>query len=162
MGALLNRRKILLDLETANVVEAVAIIPEIKDKEFAKVYKLFSEKVLLSLASMGYEAKLLVWFLAQTVKLPQQSDMWILVDYEQVAKEIGVSTVSVKRYVKKLLELGFIEQFKKRQTVFRLRPELVYKGILVRYMESFSEFELRMRKKLAKNHKANKKLSKEV
>lgn len=157
MGAVLNKKKTLFDLETADVVEAVAIIPEAKDKDFAKVYKLFSEKALLSLASMGYETKLLIWFLAQTVKLPQQSDMWIPVDYEEVAKEIGVSVVSLKRYVRKLLALGFIEQFKRRQTIFRLKPEFVYKGILVKYVESLPILETKQK---TKNKISNVKLNK--
>jgi len=148
MGAFLSNKKVLFDLETASFVEAVAVIPEAKDREeFVKVYKLFSEKVLLDLSSLGYEAKVLLWLLAKTLEQPFQSEMWIPVSYGEVAKDIGLSEVSVKRYFKKLLELGYVEQFRRRQTIFRLRPEFVYKGVLVRYKESLPAIELAKRKR---------------
>jgi len=54
------------------------------------MYELLGRKIVEDLANKvitGGEAKILLWFLAETTKLPIQSDMWIPVRYEELAKE---------------------------------------------------------------------------
>jgi predicted transcriptional regulator len=89
--------------------------------------------------------------MAKTLDMPYQSDLWIPVDYNEVAKEIGISVVSVKRYFRNLLHLGYIEQFRPRNTTFRMKPEYLYKGILVKYQTDTVESLIKKgRKKVAK------------
>ena len=126
-------RKEVIDPNTGEIIEAVAFIPEHRDKDFAKIYKLFSKKLLEDLGTINGEAKLLFWLIAKTLELPIQSDLWIPVDYNEVAKELNVSVVSIKRYFKSLLDLGYIEQYQKRQKIFRIKPDYLYKGILSKY-----------------------------
>jgi len=126
-------KKEVVDPNTGEIIEAVAFIPEHKDKEFAKIYKLFSKKLLEDLGTINGEAKLLFWLIAKTLNLPTQSDLWIPVDYKEVAKDLNMSVISIKRYFKKLLDLGYIEQFKPRNTTFRIKPDYLYKGILSKY-----------------------------
>ncbi len=126
-------RKEVIDPNTGEIIEAVAFIPEHRDKDFAKIYKLFSKKLLEDLGTINGEAKLLFWLIAKTLELPIQSDLWIPVDYNEVAKELNVSVVSIKRYFKRLLDLGYIEQYQKRQKIFRIKPDYLYKGILSKY-----------------------------
>ena len=128
-------QKEVIDANTGEVIKAVAFIPEAKDRGFVKVFKLFGKKVLEDLGALNGEAKLLIWFLAKTLELPVQSDLWIPVDYKEVAKELKISEVSVKRYTKKLIDLGYLEQFKNRHTTFRLNPDFIYKGVLTKYKE---------------------------
>lgn len=125
-----------VNVETGEVKKAITIIPEVRDKDFAKVFKLFSKKVLEDLGVMNGEAKLLLWFIGRTIELPIQSELWIPVDYKELSKELNISVISLKRYIKSLLELGYIEQFRRRNTTFRVNPEYVYKGILVKYKEN--------------------------
>lgn len=127
--------KEVLDTETGEVYKVIGLLPEARDKDFLKVYKLFSEKVLQDLGSMNGETRLLMWFIAQSINLPTQSEMWIPIDYLEVAKEIGVSKRSMHFYIKKLIELGYIEQYSKRQRIFRLKPDFVYRGILTKFKE---------------------------
>lgn len=138
MGKMVFRQEVIIP-ETGEVKEAIAIIPEARDKRYIKVFELFSRKLLEDLKTINGEAKLLMWFLARTVELPVQSDMWIPVEYEELAKELGTSVISTKRYIKRLKELGYIEQFKERNTTFRIRPDFVYKGVLQRYKEEEAE-----------------------
>ena len=129
----LTFQKEVIDKETGEVIKAVAVIPEVRDKDFVKIYKFFSEKLLQDLGSINGEAKLLFWLIAKTVNLPIQSDLWVQVDYNAVAKELGTNERTVRRYFKKLLEKDYIEQFKARQTAFRIKPDLLYKGNLSKY-----------------------------
>ena len=136
-------KKEVIDPNTGEVIQAVAFIPEYKDKDFAKIYKLFSKRLLEDLGTINGEAKLLFWLIAKTLELPIQSDLWIPVDYKEVAEDIGVSVISVKRYFKKLLDLGYIEQFRPRNTTFRIKPEYLYKGVLSKYQNDQLEVLIR-------------------
>jgi len=126
-------KKEVIDPNTGEIIEAVAFIPEYKDKDFAKIYKLFSKKLLEDLGTINGEAKLLFWLIAKTLELPTQSDLWIPVDYKEVAKELGITDRAVRKYIKRLKELGYIEQFRPRNTTFRIKPDYLYKGILSKY-----------------------------
>lgn len=126
-------RKEVVDPDTGEVIQAVAIIPEVRDREFVKIYKVFSEKLLQDIGSLNGEARLLFWLMAKTLELPIQSDLWLPIIYESVAKELGTNIRTVKRYFKRLLEKGYIEQFKFRRAVFRIKPEYLYKGNLSKY-----------------------------
>jgi len=130
--------KDVIDADTGEVITAIAFVPEPRDKDFVKVYKLFSEKLLMDLANKvitGGELKIIAWFLAKTVELPFQSDMWIPVRYETLAEEVKLHKEVVKRYVRSLIRKGYLEQFQKGQKIFRLKPDFVYKGVLVKYKE---------------------------
>ena len=143
MAGKLFFKKGLIDPETGEYVVAVAFIPQPRDKGFAKVYELFERKLVEDLANgvlTGAEAKLLLWFLAKTTKLPVQADGWMFVSYEEIAKEVGLHVVSVKKSIRKLIEKGYLEQKERRQKVFRLKPDYVYKGILAKLKEAEPDF----------------------
>jgi len=128
-------KKEIMDTETGEIIEAVGFIPTKKDNDFVKVYKLFGEQVLKDLKTMNGETKLLLWFISKTLDLPVQSDLWIPVKYEELAKELNTTERTIKAYIKKLKELNYIEQFQKRVKVFRVNVNYIYKGKLVDYRE---------------------------
>jgi len=143
MGSKLFFKKGLIDPETGEYIVAVAFIPQPRDKGFAKVYELFERKLVEDLANgvlTGAEAKLLLWFLAKTTKLPVQADGWIAIRYEKVAEELKLHTITVAKAVRKLIEKGYLEQFAPRQTLFRLKPDYVYKGVLAKLKETEPDF----------------------
>jgi len=136
-------KKEVLDPETGEYLEFIAFIPQPKDKNFTKVFRLFGDKVVEDLANgilTGGEAKLLLWFLAETTKLPVQSAGWIPVKYEELAKTTSLGVDTVRKYIKKLVEKGYLEQFQKGQKVFRLKPNYVYRGILAKLKEAEPDF----------------------
>jgi len=143
VGKKLFFKKKVIDAETGEYITAIAFIPEPKDKEFAKVFKLFGERLLEDLANRqltGGELKILAWFLAKTIELPIQSEMWIPVIYEKMAEEVRLNKDVVNRYVKRLVRKGYLEQLAPKRAVFRLKPEYVYKGYLVKLKEAEPDF----------------------
>ena len=131
-------KKELLDPATGEVITAIAYIPQPKDEEFCKVYRLWGDEIVKDLANRvisGGEAKILLWFLAETTKLPPQSEMWIPVKYEELAEKVQLNKDVVQKYVKQLVKKGYLEQFSQRHTTFRLRPAYVYKGVLAKIQD---------------------------
>jgi hypothetical protein len=147
MGIRITKTLELVDTTTGEVVNAIAYVPEARDKGFVKLYKLLSSKLLEDLGSLNGEARLLLWFIAKTLELPVQSDMWIPITFEEVAKDLKVSTRTIRSYIKRLLKLGYIEQYRKKHLTFRVKPDFLYKGSLVKYKEACLEEDLRRMRK---------------
>lgn len=132
-------KKEMIDPTTGEVIDVIAIVPEARDKLFVKIFPLLGEKVIEEMKIVNGEMKLFLWFLAKTIENPIQSEMWIPIDRKKVSEEIGISIDSVNKCLKKLLDMKYIEQYKKRTSVYRICPELVYKGSLVKYQHKETE-----------------------
>ncbi|SMO85442.1 replication protein (RepL) [Balnearium lithotrophicum] len=100
-----------------------------KDKEpYVKVY---GEKVLDVIRSKKLKAselEVFMWFIGKSSNKNYWANEWITVDYGDLAKELNLSLITVKRAIKVLLKLKFIVQWKPRKTVFRLNPDYCFKG----------------------------------
>lgn len=131
-----RHRRRLVDLTTGETVTAVALIPEARDAGFTKIFDLFSNEILAKIGVMNGELKLLVFFLAKTKDSSLQSDGWIPLTQKEMAQAIGVSARTVQNYLRKLKACGFIEQDRHHGYLWRIRPELVYRGSLVRYFST--------------------------
>ena len=59
----------------------------------------------------------------------------------QLANELNISVITVKKAIKTLLELKWLIQFSPRQTVFRLNPEFVYRGGIISKIQTEKEIE---------------------
>jgi len=106
----------------------LAYIPRKVDKEpYVKVYQdVIGE--LLERGEISKNAfKVLLWFIKQA----NWNNDWIVVNYEELAKELKLHIVTLKKAVRQLVNYGLIVQFKPRQTVFRLNPRYIYKGGVV-------------------------------
>ena len=130
--AIIKKEKVIKQ-ETGEVLDAITFIPEVKDGMFVKVFELYSKKFMEDMGVINGEAKLFMWFVAKTINNNIQTDGWIIVDYKELAKEFNISDRTIKSYIKKLLQLKYIEQYQKRQKIFRINPDLVYKGKLWKY-----------------------------
>jgi len=139
-------KKPVIEIDTGRVIQTIAFIPDIKDEDFLKIFPLFGKKILQDLGLLHGEIRFLVWLIAKTIELPYQSDLWIPISYEDVAKDLGITVRSVKTYTKKLLELGYIEQFKRRHSTFRLKPDFFYKGNLKKYKIACYEEDIKRQK----------------
>ncbi len=124
------KKEELVNTETGEVVEAVTFIPEVQDKNFAKVFQTYSKKFLEDMGIINGESKLFMWFLAKTIENEFQGDGWIYISYKEIAKDFEVHIVTIKNYIKRLKKLGYIQQIEKNKTVFRINPDFVYKGYL--------------------------------
>ena len=52
-------------------------------------------------------------------------------DYDELAQELGVAKISIKRAIRKLVDANLLMQYKPREKLFRLNPRYVYKGGVV-------------------------------
>lgn len=128
-----DESKKLVDLQTGEVLRSICIIPEERDGEFVKVFRLFTEKVIKDLRTIGKAINTLMWFIDRIQDLPPNSDPVVVALPEVIAKELGISKRTVKRHLRVLKEYGYIEQIKKRHYVYRVNPRMVFKGVLRRY-----------------------------
>jgi predicted transcriptional regulator len=110
-----------------------AFIPRTpKDKEpYTKVY---GEKLLHLIKQKKLKAselEVFLWFVAKNSNKDSWNNEWITVDYEELAKELGISLITVKRAIKTLLKLKLIVQWRPRKTAFRLNPDYCFRGGVV-------------------------------
>jgi len=103
-----------------------------KDKEpYVKVY---GEKVLDAIRKKKLKAselEVFLWFIGKSSHKDYWHNDWINVDYEELAKELGLTSRTIRSAIKTLLKLKFIVQWKPRKTVFRLNPNYCFKGGVV-------------------------------
>ena len=100
-----------------------------KDKEpYTKVY---GEKLLILIKNRKLKAselEVFLWFVGKNSGKDGWNNEWINVDYEELAKELGFTSRTIKSAIKNLLKLKLIVQWKKRIPSFRLNPEYCFKG----------------------------------
>jgi DNA-binding transcriptional ArsR family regulator len=54
---------------------------------------------------------------------------WINIPQKEMAKEVGIHPKTISRIMKRLVEKGYIEIYKKgRENFYRIRPEVAWKG----------------------------------
>ena len=127
----------LVDPLSGQVVETITILPANEDREpYTKVFKLFASKVLEDLGSMNVEAKILLWMLSQRVMMPMQASGFIDCPQEMLGYALGVTREAVNRAMKRLKEKGYIEQRRPKSLVWRIKPELCYRGSLANYWKN--------------------------
>ena len=107
-----------------------AFIPRTpKDKEpYVKVY---GERILNLIKNRKLKAselEVFLWFVGKNSGKDGWNNEWITVDYEELAEELKISVITVKRAIKTLLKLKLIVQWKPRKTAFRLNPDYCFKG----------------------------------
>lgn len=128
-----DESKKLIDLQTGEVFRSICIIPEERDGNFVKVFKLFTEKVIKDLRAIGKAINTLMWFIDKIQDLPPNTDPIVVALPEEIAKELGISKRTVKRHLRVLKERGYIEQIRRRHYVYRVNPRMIFKGVLRRY-----------------------------
>jgi len=130
-----SKKEQLLNPKTGEVVTAIAIIPEQKDKDFVKMFKLMSTKVIQDLKAGGINGATdtLFWFIDQIQEMEPNQDPVVLADPQTIADDLGTGERTVYRHLKLLMEYGYIEQIKKRHHVYRVNPTMLFKGTLSKY-----------------------------
>lgn len=125
-------RKEYIDPETAEIVNAIAIIPEAKgpDGDFTKVYRLCSMQVLQDLKTRGLNgAAITLWWFVHNMQMNSEI---IFAHPKNVAADIGMSEVQVRKHFKLLLKYGYIDQLTPRQNIYRVNTHFIYRGTLKR------------------------------
>jgi len=103
------------------------------EEDYTKVYKLFSSKVLEDLQTMNVEAKILLWLLAHRTQMNLQASGFTEMPQEMLAIALGVTRAAVNRALQKLKKKEYIEQLRPKSTVWRISPNLCFRGTLTNY-----------------------------
>ena len=109
-------------------MKLLAYIPRKVDRD--RYVKLYQDEIIERLVKSKLsrtDLKVFLWFASVD---PWGND-WIVVNYDDLAKELGVSKSSVKVAISKLVKNNLLLQESPRQRVFRLNPKIVYKGGVV-------------------------------
>lgn len=115
-------------LDTGEIIpfemKLLAYIPKKVERE--AYVKVFQDNILelINKKLSKTELSIFIWFINKTT----WNNDWIYVDYDELAKEMELSTGYVKTVIPKLVRLNLLIQKAPRQKVFRLNPRYVYKG----------------------------------
>jgi len=134
-----------------------AFIPRTpKDKEpYVKVY---GERILTLIKNnklRASELDVFLWFIGKNSDKNGWNNEWINVDYKELAKELNLSEITIKRAIKTLLKLKLIVQWKKRIPSFRLNPDYCFRGGVIGKKQVKKEIEEKEFKERAEEWTAN-------
>ncbi len=109
-------------------IKVLAYIPRKVDRDkYVKVYQDYILEAVLKNQLKKTDLAVFMWFLSYN----DWGNDWIHVDYDELAQELGVAKISIKRAIRKLVDANLLMQYKPREKLFRLNPRYVYKGGVV-------------------------------
>lgn len=117
-------KKELLDPATGEVVEVLMIgkNPAYKDKSFTKFFVSFLQDVVQDEEVAGKAIRLLLYMIEKL----DWNTLEVIVFPKQVIKELNISKMTYFRWLRTLLEKGYIVKIDRYQ--YKLRPYSVVKG----------------------------------
>lgn len=101
-----------------------------KDRDFIKVYKLFTSQVIEDLEYLNGALSLLFWFMDKVQDLMVNDDPIVYLEAKNVEKELQVSRTTLYKYLKLLKDKDYIEQIQNRSHIYRVNPSMIFKGTL--------------------------------
>lgn len=125
-----------INSETGEVVSVISIIPEVRDRDFVKVFKLMSTKVIQDLRAGLNGATDTLWWFIDNLRLGTDE---IYAHPRHIATELGMSHETVKKHLRKLKDFGYIIQKDSRQHTYKVNAELIFKGYLHKHKKRESE-----------------------
>ena len=102
-----------VDSETGEIVRtgyAIIVDRPNGDKDFVKVFKCFTQKVLDDLEIENGKAKLLFWFLNQHRNIRKGQKCLIIATVEMMSDDLGCAKISVSRWISFLIKNGYIKR----------------------------------------------------
>lgn len=134
MGDFIGRRE-EVNLETGEIRDVISFVPEAKDENWIKAFRLLSFRVLADLRENGLNGAtdILFWFMDKLHDFPTDVMPEIYAPHDVVAQEIGTTARTVARYIEKLIALKYIRQIKPRTQVYQVNPDMLFKGKLSKF-----------------------------
>lgn len=130
---ILNQKRRLVDTDTGEEIEVLSIIPEVKDKNFTKVFKLMSSKVVKDLKAGLNGATDTLWWIIDNL---QYNANEVYAHPKDIAKDLGMGLRTVERHLRLLKKYGYILQVDPRQHYYKVDPHMLFKGKVSRvYIE---------------------------
>jgi len=132
-GKLFSKRQ-EIDPHTGELKEFLLIgEPEEFDKNFTKIFHAFTEKLIQDTDIAGKAIRLLFWILGNL----EYGRIEFYMHYEDIKKDLGISTDTFYRWKKTLEKKGIIRKIK--PNLYQLNPACVVKGKGHTLLEEFKQ-----------------------
>ena len=108
-------------------------------QDYIKVYPLFFEIMLPVLSSDNGLSRLILYIMKKVLDLSNNSKNIIIADNDEFMKSLNISKPTLIRYIADLCALNIIERLKPRMPIYRINPNMIYKGTLTKYYKKYIE-----------------------
>jgi hypothetical protein len=125
----------LLNKETGEIVEVIAYVygrPEVRDRDFIKVFHLFTEEVLADPDIMKGAFRLFLYIMAEKLR---PNSLIFYMTKEEVIEKLGISKATYYLWLKALLKKGHIKRIGPNYYVLRPYTAIVGKMANIDYFE---------------------------
>ena len=126
--------EILQDIETITIGHPGRPM----DLNFLKVYPAFFSSFLQQLKIDDGKARLVLFLMAKAIELRTDSDNVIIAKNAEIMKALKISKPTLLNYIKQLCELRVIQRLSPRMPVYRINPDMIYKGTLTKYYQQYT------------------------
>ena len=109
------------------------------DINFVKVFPAFFSSFLQDLKIDDGKARLVLYLIHKAIELKSDSDNVIFADNDELMKSLNISKPTLIRYIADLCALNIIERLKPRMPIYRINPNMIYKGTLTKYYKKYIE-----------------------
>ena len=125
-----------VDSETGEIVRtgyAIIVDRPNGDKDFVKVFKCFTQKVLEDLEIENGKAKLLFWFIDRVQGMRINQEPVIIATVEMISDDLKCAEISVRKWLAVLIEKGYVKRCltpkgKILHNMYIINPGFVIKG----------------------------------
>ncbi len=126
-----NTGEVIQDIETITIGHPGRPV----DLNFLKVYPAFFSSFLKQLKIDDGKARLVLFLMFKAIELKTDSDNVIIAKNDEIMKALNISKPTLLSYIKQLCELKVIERLSPRMPVYRINPNMIYKGTLTKYYQ---------------------------
>lgn len=127
-----------VDSKTGEIVRtgyAIIVDRPKGDKDFVKIFKCFTQKVLDDLEIESGKAKLLFWFIDQVQEMKINQEPVIIATVEMISNDLKCAEISIRKWLALLIEKGYIRRHltpngKILHNMYIINPGFVIKGKL--------------------------------
>lgn len=109
------------------------------DMDFVKIYPAFFSSFLEELGVDDGKARLVLYLVYKALRLPSESNNIIYADNDSLMSFLKISKPTLIKYIADLCELKVIKRLKPRTPLYQVNPEMIYRGTLTKFRESYIE-----------------------
>jgi hypothetical protein len=107
------------------------------DLNFVKIYPAFFSSFLQELKIDDGKARLVLYLVYRAIDMKSDSDNVVVADNKELMGALNISKPTLIRYIAELCKLKVIERLKPRMPVYRINPNMIYKGVLTKYYSTY-------------------------
>jgi len=131
-----------IDQKTGEIIQDIETITighpgRPMDLNFVKVYPAFFSSFLQQLNIDDGKARLVLFLIFKAMEMRTDSDNVVIAKNDEIMKALKISKPTLLNYLKQLCKLNVIERLGPRMPVYRINPNMIYKGTLTKYYQQY-------------------------